>query len=107
MSSEAEFDAYLTAELDSAPLLDQGFSEAVAARLKRYRRRRRLALTGAGGLAGGVAAIIYHLSPAPVVAIHAITPGTIVATLVLATACSLAWIGTEARTPPWSASRSE
>jgi hypothetical protein len=94
MKTDAEFDAYLTSQLDSPPLPDEGFTRAVVARMERRRRSRRSMLIAASGLAGIASAISMLLSPGPILPFE-MTPGTIIATLLLVTLCSLVWIGTE------------
>lgn len=93
MNADNEFDAYLRQQLDATPLPDHGFTSAFVARLERRQRHRRRLLIGVGAAAAVVAGIALVLSPAT--AELAITPGTIVATLLLTTLCGLAWIGTE------------
>lgn len=97
MTTDSEFDAYLRQQFDVAPLPDHGFTSALVTRMERQQRRRRFALIGAGVVATAFAGIALILSPAS--ADLAITPGTIVATLLLATLCGLAWIGTESSLP--------
>lgn len=99
MKADAEFDAYLTQQLDAAPLADRAFTDRLAARLRRHRRRRRLAFAAALAVAGVTTAIAVRLSSLPVLAPRAITPQTIVATLVLVSVCSLVWIDTEPGPP--------
>ncbi|MCI4567962.1 hypothetical protein [Lysobacter sp. CFH 32150] len=93
MNADNELDAYLRQQLEVAPLPDLGFTSALVIRMERQQRRRRFALIGAGVVATALAGIALILSPAS--ADLAITPGTIVAALLLATLCGLAWIGTE------------
>ena len=93
MNADNEFDAHLRQQLDATPLLDHGFTSAFVARMERQLRRRRRILTGVGAAATAFAGFAMALSPAT--AELAITPGTIVATLLLATLCGLAWIGTD------------
>lgn len=93
MNADNEFDAYLRQQLDLTPLPDHGFTSALVTRMERQQRRRRFALIGAGVVATASAGIALILSPAS--ADLAMTPGAIVATLLLATLCGLAWIGTE------------
>ena len=99
MKPDAEFDAYLVCHLDEAPLPDEGFTRAVAARMQRHRRHRRLAFAGAVAVATVIAATAIDVSPAPVCSFRAITPEIIAAALLLITVCSLVWIGTESRSP--------
>lgn len=99
MNADNEFDAYLRQQLDVAPLPpDHGFTSALVTRMERQQRCRRIALIGAGVVATAFAGIASMLSPAS--ADLAVTPGAIVATLLLATLCGLAWIGTESN-PKW------
>jgi len=93
MNADNEFDAYLSQRLNAPPLPDHGFTSALVTRMERQQRRRGLALTGVGAAATTFAGIALVLSPAA--AEFAITPGTIIATLLLATLCGLAWIVTE------------
>ena len=93
MNADNEFDAYLSQRLNAPPLPDHGFTSALVTRMERQHRRRRFALIGAGAAATAFAGIAWILSPAS--AELAMAPGTIVATLLLATLCGLAWIGTE------------
>jgi hypothetical protein len=95
MNPDAEFDASLASHLQDADLPDQGFTRAVAARIERHRRRRFLALAGAGAVGGAMAAITASLWPVPVASFPAISPESIVAVLILVAVCGLVWIGTE------------
>ena len=99
MTPDAEFDVYLASHLDEVALADQGFTRAVALRMERYRRRRRLAVAGAIVVSTLIAAIAASLSPMPVFAFRALTPDTIVAAMVLVTVCSVVWIDSVSRPP--------
>lgn len=96
---DAEFDAYLARQLDENALADQGFTRAVADRIGRHRRHRRLAFIGAVTAASVMVAIAASLSRGPILAVPDLTPRTIVATLLLVTVCSLVWIDAESRPP--------
>jgi hypothetical protein len=97
MNPDAEFDRYLASQLDEVGLPDEGFTRAVAARMERYRRRRRLAVAGAVVVSTVIAAIAAYFSPIPVFVFPNLTPDSIVAAMVLVTACSFVWIGTASR----------
>jgi hypothetical protein len=99
MKPEDDFDAYLTRQLDETELPDNGFTHAVAARLKKHRRRRQSAFGAAVALAGLIAAFVFARSPAPALPMLPITSEALMATLLLVTVCSLVWIGTESRPP--------
>lgn len=94
MKTDDQFDAYLSQQLNATPLPDHGFTSALVTRVERQQRGRYLALTGVGAATTAFVGIAWVLSPTS--AELALTPGTIVATLLLATLCGLAWIGTEA-----------
>lgn len=87
MKTDAEFDAFLKRELDEPPLPDHGFTQAVTARIERHRRSRLWMFAAAIAIA------------APFFPFAAVTAETVVATLILATICSLVWIGTESAPP--------
>lgn len=95
--NDAEFDAYLARRLEDAELPDDGFTHAVIARMARLRRRRRCALASAVAVSSVAAAIGALLAPAPRLSLPDLTPAGVVATLLLAGACSLVWIATESR----------
>jgi hypothetical protein len=95
MRHDDEFDAWLTGRLQDEALPDHGFTARVTARLETYQRRRRLALTSAAVLAGAIIAIGLALAPAPLLSSASLNAESVMATLLLAAACSLAWIGTE------------
>jgi len=97
--NDAEFDAYLARRLEEPELPDEGFTCAVTAGLAGLRRRRRWALAGAVAASSVSAAIGILLAPAPPLALPDVSPAGVVATLLLAAACSLVWIATESRTP--------
>lgn len=97
MNPENDLDAWLSRQMKTTPLRDDGFALVVTARVARHQRRRRVAFVAAGGIAAMVAALCSRLLPlsAPALPSLAITPGTVVACLMLVTLCGLAWIDTE------------
>jgi peptidoglycan/LPS O-acetylase OafA/YrhL len=94
MNPDSAFDAYLARHLDEAALPDLDFTRAVLARMEQHRRRRRLALAAAVVGAALLTVITAFSSPRPWV-LPAISPQAVGATLLLAAACCLAWIGAE------------
>ncbi len=94
MNPDTAFDAYLAQRLDEAALPDLDFTRAVLAKMEQHRRRRRLALAAAVVAAALLTAITAFSSPRPWVW-PAVSPQAVGATLLLAAACCLAWIGAE------------
>ena len=94
MKREDEFEAFLADHLDEAPLPDDGFTEALRARLSRHRRRRRFAMLGAVVVDSVIAAVVVSLSPLPVFTVADVTPEAVVAILFLLAGCSFVWIDT-------------
>lgn len=103
MKSDAELDAYLTDQLREPELADGGFTSLLVARMSRRRRTRQLAFGGAVALAGLIAFVLTSLSPETAPAPVTVTLPGIVASLLLASACALAWLATESALPDWAA----
>jgi hypothetical protein len=95
MSFEADFDDDLRRSLEEAPLPESEFTERVLQRMRRRRRRRRWALGGAAGVAGAISGTAGALAAGPWIVVPPVSAGTLVAAIVLAAACSVAWLGGE------------
>jgi hypothetical protein len=105
MSFEAEFDDLLRRSLAEAPLPESAFTERVVQRLRRQRRRRRLALAGALGVAAAISGTGAALAAGPWIVVPPVSTGTLVAAVVLAAACGVAWLGAEPGGIPRSPTR--
>jgi hypothetical protein len=81
-----DFDESLRRELDEPPLPDRGFTSGVMARIDRARRRRRVLFAAAAAIALAVVGAAVGTE---------ITPGTVMAALLLITISSLAWMDGE------------
>lgn len=95
MSLEADFDDLLRHGLVEASLPEAEFTERVLQRLRRQRRRRRWALGGAACVAGAISGTAGALAAGPWIVVPPVSAGTLVAAIVLAAACGVAWIGGE------------
>jgi CHASE2 domain-containing sensor protein len=95
MSFEADFDDLLRRSLAEAALPESDFTERVLQRLRRQRRQRRRALGGAASVAAAISGSIGALAAGPWIVVPPVSAGTLVAAIVLAAACSVAWLAGE------------
>ena len=87
MKTDSELDDMLTANLDEAPLADNGFTNAVATRLRDYRRRRQWILSLVTGLVSVCVALNIYLSPEPLFQLGPVAPDSVAAIALLVAAC--------------------
>lgn len=93
--TDEELDAWLTRGLQEEVLPDRGFSDGVLGRLRRHRQARRLTLAAVAAVATAGSLLAAAVSPAGA-RMPDVSVGDLVATLILAAACSLVWLATEA-----------